>query len=120
MTRAVTVINEDRLRSDLSGMARAAFHLEPVLERQARRTAEAITGIARGSTGKLAAEIRSPRNRRVTSTGFEIGVGTFYGHMVFGGTSHSAPEPPKVPADVGRETARLIGDYLVRHRHGAA
>jgi hypothetical protein len=114
------VTGEDRLRADLQGMARAAFELEPVLARQARRTAEAITGIPRGTSGRLADGIKSPRNRKVTGTSFEIGPGTFYGHLVFRGTSHSAPQPPTIPGDVGRETARLVGDFIVRHRHGAA
>ena len=101
-------------------MAAAALRLEPVLDRQARRTAEAITGVAQGPSGRLAKGVKSPSNRKVTGTSFEIGVGTFYGHMVFSGTSRTAAQPPKIPGDVGRETARLIGDYIVRHRHGAA
>jgi hypothetical protein len=112
------VTGEDKLRADLRGMARAALNLEPVLERQARRTAEAITGVARGSSGRLAEGVKSPQNRKVTRSSFEIGAGTFYGHMVFRGTSHSVAQPPKIPGDVGRETARLVGDYIVRHRHG--
>ena len=111
------VTGEDKLRSDLRGMGAAARNLEPVLERQARRTAEAITGVA-DRTGRLAREVKAERNRTVTGTSFEIGVGTFYGHMVFSGTSRNAAQPPKIPGDVGRETARLIGDYVVRHRHG--
>jgi hypothetical protein len=118
--RAVTVTGEEKLRADLHGMAAAAMHLEPVLERQARRTAEAIGGIPRGSSGRLADGVKSPRNRRVTSSSFEIGPGTFYGHLVFGGTSHSRAQPPKIPGGVGPDTARLLGDYIVRHRHGAA
>ena len=117
---AAYVTGEDRLRADLRGMARAALNLEPVLERQARRTAEAITGIPRGSSGRLAQGIKSPRNRKVTRSSFEIGPGTFYGHLVFRGTTHSAPQPPKIPGDVGRETARLIGEHVIRHRHGVA
>ena len=113
------VTGENHLRADLRGMAAAARNLEPVLERQARRTAEAIT-VAEGRTGRLGKGVKSPANREVTGTEFRIGVGTFYGHLVFGGTSHSAAQPPKIPGDVGRETARLIGDYIVRHRHGFA
>ena len=73
-----------------------------------------------GATGKLARDIKSAENREVDDSGFRIGVGTFYGHFVFCGTEHSAAQPPKIPGDVGRETARLIGDYIVRHRHGVA
>ena len=114
----VYVTGEEQLRADLRGMARAALDLEPVLDRQARRTAEAIGGVPRGRSGRLGEGVKSPKNRKVTRSGFEIGVGTFYGHMVFGGTEHSAAQPPEIPGDVGRETARLIGDHVVRHRHG--
>ena len=116
---AAYVTGEDQLRADLAGMSRAALNLQPVLDRQARRTAESITGVAR-MTGRLADAVKSPKNREVTRSGFEIGVGTFYGHMVFSGTSRTAAQPPKIPGDVGRETAKLIGDYIVQHRHGAA
>lgn len=112
------VTGEDKLRADLRGMARAAHDLEAVLGRQSRRTAEAIAGVPRGSTGRLGRGIVSAGNRRVTRSSFEIGPGEFYGHMVFRGTSHSRAQPPKIPGDVGRETARLVGDYIVRHRHG--
>jgi hypothetical protein len=118
--RAVELIGEDRLRADLHGMARAAHNLEDVLGRQSRRVAEQIAGVPHGATGRLEKGIVSAKNRKVTNTSFEIGPGTFYGHMVFRGTSHSRAQPPKIPADVGRETARLVGEYVVRHRHGAA
>ena len=114
------VTGEEQLRADLRGMARAALELEPILGRQARRTAEQIGDVPRGRSGRLGEGVKSPQNRRVTRSSFEIGVGTFYGHMVFGGTSHSAPQAPDIPDDVGRETARAIGDYVVRHRHGVA
>ena len=117
----VYVTGEEQLRADLRGMARAAHDLEPVLERQARRTAEAIGGVPRGRSGRLGEGVKSPKNRRVTGSGFEIGVGTFYGHMVFGGHEpFGRRSRPNIPGDVGRETARLIGDYIVRHRHGVA
>jgi hypothetical protein len=115
----VIVTGEDRLRADLRGMARAAMDLEHVLGLQARRTAEAIAGVPHG-TGRLEKGIVSAANRKVTRSSFEIGPGTFYGHMVFRGTSHSRARPPKIPGDTGRTTARLVGDYIVRHRHGAA
>jgi hypothetical protein len=114
------VTGEDKLRADLRGMAVAAHNLETVLGMQSRRVAEQIAGVPRGQTGRLERGIVSSANRRVTRSSFEIGPGTFYGHMVFRGTEHSAPQPPKIPGDVGRETARLIGDYIVRHRHGFA
>jgi hypothetical protein len=119
MSSSVTVTT-DRLRSDLHGMARAAHRLEHVLGLQARRTAEAIDDVPRGSTSRLRKGIVSAQNRKVTNSSFEIGPGTFYGHMLFRGTSHSRPEPPNIPNDVGRETARLIGEFIVQHRHGAA
>ena len=115
--RGVEVVNEDKLRADLRGMARAALELEPILERQAKRTADGITAVA-DRTGRLGREIKSPRNREVTNGSFEIGVGTFYGHMVFGGTSHSAAQPPTIPSGIGPRTAREIGRHIVRHRHG--
>lgn len=117
---AVYVTGEDRLKADLAGMARAAFRLEHPLGLQARRTAEAIAGVPTGSTGRLAKGIVAADNREVTNSEFRIGVGTFYGHMVFRGTAHSRPKPPKVPPDVGRDTARLLGEFIVTHRHGAA
>ena len=114
------VTGEDRLRADLRGMARAAGDLEAVLGRQSRRAAEQIAGVPHGATGRLERGIVSARNRKVTRSSFEIGPGTFYGHMVFRGTSHSAPRPPRIPGDIGRETAAAIGDHIVRHRHGPA
>jgi hypothetical protein len=117
---SVTVIGEDRLRADLHGMARAAHRLEHVLGLQSRRVAEQIAGVPKGSTRRLERGIVSAQNRKVTDSSFEIGPGTFYGHMVFRGTSHSRAQPPKIPRDVGRETARLVGEFIVQHRHGAA
>jgi hypothetical protein len=117
---SVELIGEDRLRADLRGMARAAFRLEHVLGMQSRRVAEQIAGVPRGSTGRLDKGIVSARNRKVTNESFEIGPGTFYGHMVFRGTSHSRAQPPRIPGDIGRETARLVGEFIVQHRHGAA
>jgi hypothetical protein len=114
------VSGEDKLRADLRGMAAAAHDLEHVLGLQSRRVAEQIADVPRGSTGRLQRGIVSARNRRVTRSSFEIGPGEFYGHMVFRGTEHSAPQPPTIPGDVGRETARRVGDYIVRHRHGLA
>ena len=117
---AASVTGEERVRSDLRGMATAALNLHAPLEREARRAAESVTGVA-DRTGKLAAEIKHPRNRELRDDGFDIGVGTFYGHMVFKGTSHSPAEPPTVPAQaIARDTARAIADYIVRHRHGLA
>ena len=117
---SVHVTGETQLRADLRGMARAAHDLETVLGLQARRAAGSISGVPRGSTGRLGKSITSSGNREVTRSEFKIGVGNFYGHMVFGGTSHSAAEPPKIPSDIGRKTAAAVGDYIVRHRHGAA
>ena len=116
---AIQVTGETQLAADLRGMARAALQLEPVLSKQARRAAEGVTNVA-DRTGKLERDIKAPRNREVTRSGFDIGVGNFYGHMVFGGTSHSRAQPPKVPTNIARETARELGDYIVRHRHGVA
>ena len=66
----VYVTGEDKLRADLRGMARAALDLEPVLDRQARRTAEAIGGVPRGRSGRLGEGVKSPKNRKVTRSGF--------------------------------------------------
>jgi len=117
--RGVEYIGEDKLRADLRGMALAARNLETVLGFQARRAAEGVSGVA-DRTGKLERDIKSAQNREVTRDEFKIGVGNFYGHMVFGGTSHSAARPPKLPAGIARDTAAAVGDYIVRHRHGAA
>ena len=114
------VTGETQLAADLRGMARAAQNLEGVLGRQSRRAAEGISGVPRGSSGRLGKGITRAENREVDRSSFRIGVGTFYGHMVFSGTSHSAAQPPKIPSGIGLDTARAIGDYIVRHRHGVA
>ena len=94
------VTGEDKLRSDLRGMGAAARNLEPVLERQARRTAEAITGVA-DRTGRLAREVKAERNRTVTGTSFEIGVGTFYGHRFSAARAATRRKPRKFRATSG-------------------
>jgi hypothetical protein len=116
---AAYVTGEDKLRADLAGMGRASLDLSDVLGRESRRVAEGITNVARGSTGRLERGIVSSENRKVTRSSFEIGPGTFYGHMVFRGTSHSAAEPPTIPSGIAQDTARAIGNHIVRHRHGA-
>lgn len=118
--RSLQVVGENHLEADLRGMARAALDLTAPLGRESRRAAEDITGVAR-RTGELAAAVKDPKNRRVTGDGFDIGAGTFYGHMVFRGTSHSRAQPPTIPAkSIARRSARVLGGHIVRHRHGVS
>ena len=107
MSRAVTVTGEDKLRADLRGMAarRAPPRARARAAGPAHRRGDHRR--PRGSSGRLARGVKSPANRARHRTGFEIGVGTFYGHMVFGGTSPLARRSRRRSrATSRRETAR--------------
>jgi hypothetical protein len=106
----VTTTGDKAAAATLSRVGAAAFEQAPVMASAARRTARGVRGIP-VDTGRLAA---SPEVLDSGPFGFVVGSRVPYARYVFHGTRYMAARPPRVPSNIGADTADTISAAIVR------
>lgn len=107
----VSVSGDEAAAAKLDRVGAAAYTQSPAIRRAAERTARGIRGVP-VETGRLE---RSIVVLDSGAQGFVVGSRNVpYARFVFHGTKHMAAQPPKVPSNIGPDTADEIGSNLVR------
>lgn len=118
MTTELFITGVPQASSRLISVGRAARDQTHVFKAQARRTQRRISGIPT-ATGRLERGVTGgSAEARIEAGpwGFAIITDVLYSRWVFGGTVHMRARPPRIPADVGPETARAVSADINRVR----
>lgn len=110
MAKSVSVQGDTATAARLQRVGQRATTQRQVLAQVARATAQHITGVPVGETGKLADSIGP---LWVTDRSFAVGSRVPYARHVFHGTRYMDPQPPRVPPDIDVIAARAMAQDIV-------
>lgn len=111
MAVSVSISGDKASAAKLDRVGAAAFAQSPAIKRAAERTARGVRGVP-VETGRLE---RSIVVLDAGAFGFVVGSRNVpYARYVFHGTKYMAAQPPKVPSNIGPDTADEIGSSIVR------